>query len=298
MRIHYRTDVEYRRFAHPDLRISHIPHADPAHRRDFTKSRIVGNRRISAVSDTPAMAALITDRAVLRVVRGISSTFAQDVRRQRLDAGLSVRELARAAGIDPSCLARIELEQARPSLETMSRIALALGSDLAARMYPNTGPLVRDRHQAPIAESLLTILHPSWARYPEVTVRRPARGSIDWAFHHPEQMVLVATEIESGLGRIEQLLRWAEDKAASLPSSDVWARIATAPATSRLLVVRATRTTRAVAAEYRRTFRAAYPADPEDAIESLRDAAPWPGAALVWAVRKAGSPIYEIAPRA
>ena len=55
------------------------------------------------------------------------------------------------------------------------------------------------------------------------------------------------------------------------------------PRTSRLLVVRRTRATRATVAAFERQLRTAYPAHPEDALASLTGTAPWPGPALVWA---------------
>ena len=68
-------------------------------------------------------------------------------------------ELARSAGVDAGYLWRIEAGTERPSLEIYARLANALGADLAARLYPNTGPTIRDRHQAGILEALLSDLH-------------------------------------------------------------------------------------------------------------------------------------------
>lgn len=240
---------------------------------------------------------LISDRAVQRILRDLFASFAEDLRRQRLDAGLSIRALAIAGGVDPSHLARIELGVARPSPETMARLSLALGSDLVARMYPNTGPLVRDHFQAPIASALLASVHPTWDRYAELAVRRPSRGWIDNAFHHREQGVLVATEIQSDLRRIEQLIRWSEAKAESLPSWDLWTAFARPPAVSRLLVVRATRAAESTAEQFRRLLRLSFPADPDDALASLARAEAWPGPAMLWAVRARSAETYRIVAR-
>ena len=73
-------------------------------------------------------------------------------------------------------------------------------------------------------------------------------------------------------------------EAAALPSWDAWRRLGAEPTVSRLLVVRRTRSTRAVAAEFERQLRVAYPAHPDDAIAALTGTAPWPGPALVWVV--------------
>jgi hypothetical protein len=199
--------------------------------------------------------------------------------------------------VDPSFLARIELGSARPSLETCARIAIPLGSDFVAKLYPNTGPLVRDHHQANIATSLLSLVHESWDRFAELGVRKPARGWIDLGFLHQQERVLVATEIQSEFRRLEQLIRWSEDKAASLPSWHGWERLGPPPTVSRLLVVRDTRGTRAVAAEFRRILRLAYPADPIDALSSLTRGDAWPGPSILWAVRERGGAGYRIVAR-
>jgi hypothetical protein len=164
-----------------------------------------------------------------------------------------------------------------------------LGADLGMRLYTNTGPAIHDRHQAPITECLLRARHPRWEPLTEVAVQRPSRGWIDIAFHESRERVLVATEIEGSLHRLEQMVRWAGAKADSLPSWDGWSRLPDAPAISQLLVVRRTKATRQVAHEFAAQLRVAYPAHPDDAVASLTGSAPWPGPALVWAVVEHGA---------
>ena len=181
---------------------------------------------------------------------------------------------------------KLEAGEFRPTLETYARIAAALGADLAARVYPNTGPKVRDRHQVRMAEVVIGALHPRWEVTPEVAVRRPARGWVDLALFDPAARLVVASELESDLRRIEQLVRWSAEKAASLGSAAAAARWRTDgldPAVSRLLVVRWTRANREAVAAARRQLRDAYPTDPIDALESLGSLAPWPGPAMLWA---------------
>jgi transcriptional regulator with XRE-family HTH domain len=222
----------------------------------------------------------------------------EEIRRLREDAGLSRAALARAAGVDESYIRRIEAGTARPSVETITRISLALGVDLAVRLYPSTGSPIRDRHSAPIAAALIEILHPRWRPYPECAVQRPARGWIDLGLHDTVGSSFVASEIQSELRRLEQGLRWSQSKAESLPSWEGWPHLGPAPAISRLLVVRETRTNRSIVRASAALLRAAYPANPHAALESLTRGAPWPGAALLWAVRdrtRTGS--YRIAVR-
>ncbi len=219
-----------------------------------------------------------------RVAARSARVFREDVDRLREDAGASVPDVARAAGIDCSYRYRVIAGRSEPSDAVRARLAVALGADLSMRLYPNTGPLVRDRHQGLIAEAMLRVRHPRWHACGEVRVVRPSRGWIGVAFHEPRERLIVASEIQSELRRLEQLIRWAAEKAASLPSWDGWERLGEPPTISRLLVVRRTRTTRAVAADFSGQLRLAYPAHPDDALAALTADRPWPGAAMVWAV--------------
>ena len=64
-------------------------------------------------------------------------------------------------------------------------IAAALGCDLSVRMFPGTGPRIRDRIQVAMSEALLASLHPRWRAAPEVPVYRPVRGVIDLVLADP-----------------------------------------------------------------------------------------------------------------
>lgn len=206
-----------------------------------------------------------------------------EIRHLREDAAMSGRLLAEAAGVEQSFLRRVEDGRIRASIDTYAKLSLALGADLSVRLYPNTGPAIRDRHQARILEALLRQLDPRWQPYPEVAVRQPARGWIDAVLHDARAELVVAAEIQSDLRRLEQLLRWFPEKVASLPSWDGWAQLGPVGQTSELLIVRSTRATRQIGREFERQLVAAYPAHPADAIAALTNTTPWPGAALVWA---------------
>jgi transcriptional regulator with XRE-family HTH domain len=223
------------------------------------------------------------ERAAGRVAERVRRGAGADIERLREDAGISRTALARSSGVDDSYLGRIERGVGRPSLETYARLAAALGADLSVRLYPNTGPAIRDRHQAGIVEALLSIVHPKWQVYPEIAVRTPARGWIDLGLHDARAGLFVAVEVQSELRRLEQLLRWAANKAASIPSWEGFAHLGTAPEISRLLVIRETRATRSVVSEFRRQIRAAHPGDGSDALASLSTPSAWPGPSVLWA---------------
>ncbi|OGO56609.1 MAG: hypothetical protein A2Z32_02595 [Chloroflexi bacterium RBG_16_69_14] len=224
------------------------------------------------------------EAAVRRATVRRHRTLAEDLLHLREDAGVSWRRLALEAGVDRRYLDRIEEGDERPSLETYQRLAAALGAELSTRLYPATGPAIRDRHQAAILELLLAALDSRWHPFAEAAVRHPSRGWIDVALHDPMARLIVASELQSGLQRLEQLVRWSVAKAAALPSWEGWAHLGDTPEVSRLLVVRRTRATRAVAAEFARQLRLAYPAHPDDALAALTGPASWPGPAMVWVV--------------
>jgi transcriptional regulator with XRE-family HTH domain len=218
-----------------------------------------------------------------RTARAVRSSLADDLRRLCEDAGVTQAALARVAGLSPATVSRILDGSVRPTLETYTRLTVALGADFHARLYANTGPAIRDRHQARIAEALLAMAHPRWRPFSEVAVRRPARGWIDVVLHEPRALVVVATEIQSDLRRMEQLVRWSAEKADALPSWDGWTELGAVPRIERLLIVRWTRATRQTAREFARQLRLAYPAHPDDALEALAGSAAWPGPACIWA---------------
>ena len=206
--------------------------------------------------------------------RRLTAELAADIERLRDDAGLSQRRVARAAGISNSTLSAIERGLARPSQEVICRIASALGAELGIRLYPGTGPVIRDHLQAAIIETLIGVLHVSWHAAPEVRLLRPARGSIDLVLERAEPP-LVACEAHSQLRRLEQQIRWATTKAEGL------AEQRGLPA-SRLLALRSTLATRTTASEFAALLAAAYPARHADLIAALVDGGPWPGPGIVW----------------
>ena len=230
------------------------------------------------------MKATSLERAARRSADRALISVGGDAARLRDDAGLTRAAVGRAAGVDPSYLQRIERGAASASVETYARVATALGADLSVRLYPNTGPAIRDRHQARIVEALLEQLHSRWQPHLEIAVRRPSRGWIDVGLYDAGAQILVATEVQSDLRRLEQLIRWSSEKAASLPSWDGWGRLGPAIRVSQLLIVRDTRATRTVARDFRRTLALAYPAHPDDALAALMGTDPWPGSALLWSV--------------
>jgi transcriptional regulator with XRE-family HTH domain len=204
--------------------------------------------------------------------------------RLREDAGLTQAAVARAAALAQSHLSTIEAGTAEPSIEALMAVAAALGANISVRVFPNTGPHIRDHLQIAISEALIAALDPRWRATPEVPVYRPVRGVIDLVLSDAAGPDTVAVEIHSQLRRVEQQVRWATQKAdalAALPQhADRRVR--------RLLVLRNTAATRETGRLASETLRAAYPASSADALAALRGTAPWPGDVIVWANVTAG----------
>jgi len=231
----------------------------------------------------------------------------------RLDAGLSIRRLAAEAGIDDGYLGQVERGEREPSLTVLVTIATALGGDTHVRLYPGTGPRLRDPIQARIVEALLRAAHPRWLPRVEVAVFRPARGVIDVVLQDRETPTVVAIEVHSELRRLEQQLRWAGEKAASLPTASFWSiepdgnavelatntvepdgnavelatntvELATNTSIHKLLILRSARTNRELSERFAHTLAVAYPASAIVAYRALTEPnVKWPGSALLWA---------------
>jgi transcriptional regulator with XRE-family HTH domain len=214
--------------------------------------------------------------------------FGAEVRRLREDSGLSLSAVARAAGIHRSHLQLIEDGERDASAHVLGRVAAVLGADVSTRLFPTSGPRLRDRFQAPILEAFLRALPPHWTQSVEVIVQRPVRGIVDAVILDRIARRIVAIEAQSELRRLEQQVRWARSKAEALPSSAIWDP-GDPPAISQILLLRSTVATREVARTFAATLAAAYPAEPADLIRAIADpSVAWPGSGIIW-VRLHGS---------
>ena len=146
------------------------------------------------------------DRVVAERLRRLQRQLGEDATRARLDLGATRSAVAKAAGIDRAFYGRIEAGAAAPSLETIAAIGYALGGEASLRLYRGTGARVTDRWQAPMVEGLLRELHARWRPHLEVAVWRPARGVIDLVLEDRAATLLVAGEVQSTIGRLEEQL--------------------------------------------------------------------------------------------
>jgi len=157
----------------------------------------------------------------------------------------------------------------------LTAVGAALGADLGVRFFAGSGPRIRDRFQAVMSEELLGALHPRWENALEVPVRTPSRGVIDIVLRDRRGHLVVAGEVQSRLTRLEEQIRWLNEKAVAL--RDGADGSVGSPAVSKLLVLRSTVTTRELARRYETVLGTAYPARAVDVVAALTDGADWPG---------------------
>ena len=233
------------------------------------------------------------ERETKRRLRRLHLHLGDDVRRLRLDAGLTLTELGAVVGVHRSHLARIEAGVAAPTVSVLTAVGVALGVDLGLRYFAGSGPRLIDRFQALMIEEFVRGLHPRWAVRLEVPVNHPARAIVDAALIDRASPIAIASEVQSELRRLEQQIRWNNEKADGLAARLAEeAAPAAGPAVSRLLVLRATTSTREIARRYEATLAVAYPSRTEDVVRALTSAsAPWPGAGIAWMRIDAGQAV-------
>jgi len=221
-----------------------------------------------------------------RIAGELLRAVAGELRRICDDAGIAQASLAADARVSVATVSRVLGAQQEPSLRVLSRMAVALGADVALHVVPGAGIPIHDRYQARMMETFLREVHPVWTPFPEVAVRTPSRGSIDLVLADAAGSTVAAVEFQSQIRRAEQTIRWSREKADALRSTELYRMAATAngrpPSVPRILVLRSTAATRMVVRELEALFRAAYPASARDTVAALRSGAPLPGDALVW----------------
>jgi len=234
----------------------------------------------------------------------VRRSFGADLQRICSDAGLSHAALARAANVSADTVSRVARGKRDPSIETLARISLALGAELSIRLTPGAGIPIHDAVQARMVEAFAASLHRRWVAHVEVAVRTPARGAIDLVFGDRDGLDLVATEFQSEIRRAEQTIRWSNEKAAALSTTELYRMTTGAagpsgpPTVGRLLVLRSTVRTRTIVRELPLLFASAYPVPAADAVAALRGGTRWPGSALVWMqVRGREAHLMDGAPR-
>lgn len=168
------------------------------------------------------MGSTMLERTIAERQRLLRRAVAEGLHMVRLDEGLSLRQGGAASGLHASHLPRIEAGERQPSLDSLVALATAMGHDVWIRLYPGSGPRVRDHISVRMIEALLASLHSRWIPRLEVAVYRPVRGVIDIVLQDRERGDVVAGEGHSVVHSVERQVRWAGQKADALVSARGW----------------------------------------------------------------------------
>ncbi len=146
------------------------------------------------------------DRAARRASR-TTSTICSELRDARVSAGRSQREIAQAARISTSQLARIELGQnhAVPA-NTLVLIGAMLGLDVVVRTYPGER-MLRDEPQLRLMGDLRDRLGIHWRWRFEVLVADNDQRAWDAQIRHVRTGATFVVEAETRIHDIQALLR-------------------------------------------------------------------------------------------
>jgi transcriptional regulator with XRE-family HTH domain len=151
------------------------------------------------------------DRRAAEQARRVGS----ELRQLREDCGLGQGVVARAAGISAAHLCRIEAGQTDASRRALARIAAVLGPDVFGTNPPEHGTANPRPATGSDPRIAADHLHPRWSRHLEVRLTGRVRGFVDLVLVDAPNLV-VAGEVESGIRRLEQQLRWGHEKAGAV----------------------------------------------------------------------------------
>jgi hypothetical protein len=178
--------------------------------------------------------------------------------------------------VNRSVITRLEQGDPRVGLPIRFRVAALLGAELRVSAYAQSGPMIRDRAQAAIGETILAMTDRRWGRSVEAHVPGNAWMSVDLRLDRPGVTVLI--EIESRLGSLEEIIRELHMKRAAFASSGPPDR-----SSHVVLALPVTRHHRAIVAAHPETVRAAFPAASASIDAALRDSdLAWLGDGILW----------------
>jgi transcriptional regulator with XRE-family HTH domain len=192
--------------------------------------------------------------------------------RQR--ANVSQAAVARAIGVDRSVISR--LESGDPSVGLAIRFVASelLGAELTLSAYTVDSPRIYDRAHARLVERLVRAAHEAWRVQPEAPVPGPGRRSVDLRLDGVDEIVLF--EVESKLGRVEEIVRECQSKANDVAATAGGRRVHV------VLVLPPTRHNREVVAAARETLRHVFPHETPELLAALTGGGPWPGSGILW----------------
>jgi len=210
----------------------------------------------------------------LRRFRQQAQRNGEHLRTLRQRANVSQAAVARAIGVDRSVISR--LESGDPSVGLAIRFVASelLGAELSLSAYTADAPRIYDRAHVRLVERLVRAAHAAWRVQPEAPVPGPGRRSVDVRLDGADEIVLF--EVESKLGRVEEIVRECQSKVRDIAVTAGGRRVHV------VLVLPPTRHNRAVVAAARETLRHVFPGESPDLLAALTVGGPWPGSGILW----------------
>ncbi|HTS14697.1 MAG TPA: helix-turn-helix transcriptional regulator [Candidatus Sulfotelmatobacter sp.] len=181
----------------------------------------------------------------------------QELRVARLTVGLTLAQVARAAGVTGQQVGRLERGQLRRfDAVTLARAMAAVGLDLAIRAYPGGVP-IHDAGHIGLLGRLRERLAPAWRWHVEVPVTDPP-DQRSWDALAATGRFVLAFEAETRLDDVQAQVR------------RILAKYSEGRADRVIIVLADTRHNRAVPREARPLLRADFPLDTRIVMAALR----------------------------
>ncbi len=205
--------------------------------------------------------------------------FGRIVRALRIRVGWRQRDLAEAAGVSQSLVARVERGRGdRLTVRRLEAIADQLGARVIVRIDWNgeaADRLLDADHAALVDATIAELRTAGWEALPEVTFAvRGERGSIDILAWHASSATLLVVEVKSVVPDVQATLA-AFDRKVRLADGLARARGWRPGRIGALLVIGEGRTARRRVAAHASTFEARFP----DRTSAVRRFIRYPGAA-------------------
>ena len=146
------------------------------------------------------------DDAARRMKRHLDEVLS-DIREARIAAGLSQAALARAIGLSPNTVSRMERGATPIEALPLAMLARAVGLDLSLRAYA-AGPAIRDIAQARLLERFFVRIGPGWPPSIEVPVGDGSRA-FDAVIRRGTAAAAIeaVTRLRNGQGQLRPILR-------------------------------------------------------------------------------------------
>ena len=205
------------------------------------------------------------------------------MRNARADRGLTLKQVARRAGISPDTARRVERGDPGAELDTLCAVGAAVGLDLVLQDYPANPPSLRDSGQLAVAQFLCSLAHASWK--PQLEVSAGDHGeAIDVGFFGAGEIVDVEVD--------RLILDWQRQYRRNALKRDYLAAQHRRPVRLVMAIEDTIRNRNAVA-PHLAVIRDVLPAGTREVLRALRSGEPLGRDGLIWIRRSRIPPSHR-----